>query len=131
MVVKDNVPRYFNDLVVAVKKKYETVTYTQLKNNSPASFPHLYFHQLASFDVLPTLSNTHEGMDLNIEVQAYHNSGISEARKFADFIKRVMTDTTYGMDFECTHYSQVENASDSKVIYFVLRFHKTETEREQ
>lgn len=131
-MIKDKIPDYFDMVTRLIDDEYgeDNVGYSQRKNDSPPKFPHMYFHQIGGSDKCPTLSGTHEAAEITIEITAYHNKGIAQARKFANFIRRIMTDPEYRMYFECNLFEQMDNIADSSVQMFEMRYFKTVTEKE-
>lgn len=129
MAVKDKIPDYFDKLVTALLDEYGdgSVSYSRNYNDSPPSFPHIYFKRLDSSDALPTLSGNSKGMNNSIEINAYHNEGIAKAEDFAMFVRRTMTDE---IGLRCTYFNQVDNVSDKKIIRYVMRFKTLSTETE-
>lgn len=128
-MVKDKVPEYFDTLTRELDYEYGTdeVGYSQRRNDSPSLYPHMYFHQIGGAGIAPTLSGTQEGISIDIEIIAYHNKGTAKARQFADFIRKTMTDK---MGFYCTMFTPSENISDDSIQMFVMRFNRTDTDKE-
>ncbi len=122
-MVKDMVNTYFNGVVEAFKAEYGDFTYSQTRNDSPKTYPSVYFRQLGGEDAALTLSGTAEAQVLDIEIQIAHNKTVGKTREMADFIRGVMNE----QGFRCTMFSPLESATDGSVKVFVARYSKLET----
>ena len=131
-MIKDKIPDYFDLLTRLLDDEYGegNVSYSQVKNDSPSQFPHVYFHQIGGIGKCATLSGTYDAMDITVEIIVYHDKGTSKTRKFANSIRMYMTEWNYGLRFKCDMFSPMDNLSDSKISMFVMRFSKTDTEQE-
>ena len=124
-MVKNKMREYFNSLISDLEKDYPDVSSSRSYNDSPAKFPHVYFKQLDSSDTAFTLSGNSEASNNSVEIHAYHNKGIAKAEDFAWRIKEIMTEK---VGLRCTYFNQIDNIADAKIIQYVMRFSKIETE---
>lgn len=131
-MIKDKIPDYFDILTRKLDEIYgeNMVGYSQRKNDSPAKFPHVYFHQIGGTDLFKTLSGNHGGLRITVEIAAYHNEGTEQIRELADVIRKVMTDNAGELQFDCELYTPRENVIDPSIQMFVMRFSKIDTEEE-
>lgn len=128
-MVKDKIPDYYDTLIRALMVKYgDDFSHTRKYDNNPATFPHLYFKRLDSPDILPTQSGITYGIENTVEINAYHNKGIYEAEEWANDIKSIMIDPNGGINLECKYFNQIDNAGDSSITRFVMRFKGKTTE---
>lgn len=123
-MVKDMINTYYGALKAAFESKYGTeCNFSQTRNDSPKKFPSIYFRQLGGDDACLTLSNTAEGMLLDVEIQIAHNKTVGVTRDMADYIREVMR----SQGFRCTMFSPLESATDNSVKTFIARYSKLET----
>lgn len=131
-MVKDKIPDYYDTLIRALIDEYGegNFSHTRIYDNSPATFPHVYMKRLDSPDIMMTQNGVKHGIENTVEISAYHNKGIVKAEEWANTIKKIMTSPEYGINLLCKYYNQVDNAVDSSVIRFVMRFNGKTTETE-
>ncbi|MBR3645991.1 MAG: hypothetical protein IKN54_06195 [Lachnospiraceae bacterium] len=82
-------------------------------------------------DIMQTQDGEFHGANNAVEINAYHNKGVSEAEDWANSIRRIMTSPRYGINMACKYHNQVDNAADASIIRFVMRFESKTTEEEQ
>ena len=131
-MVKDKIPDYYDQLIRALIDEYgeDGFSHTRTYDNSPSKFPHVYMKRLDSPDIMQTQNGVIHGIDNTVEISAYHNKGITEAEEFADKVRTIMTSTEYGIGLKCRFFNQIDNAADSSIIRFVMRFEGKTTELE-
>lgn len=122
-MVKDNVNKYYTDLLLFLQETYSGLKGSTAYKATPPSFPHLYFRQIGGNTALSTLSNTEDGINLGLEIKFYSNKTASEARKIANSAREYMV----GIGFHCDYFSPVENVSDTSISQFLTRFSKLDT----
>ena len=122
-MVKDNVNLYFNNLLTHLREKYKAFDGGQSYNPIPPAFPYMYFKQIGGATAASTLSNTEDGVNLDIEIKFYTNKTPNEVRKIANTAREYMIDN----GFRCNYFSPVENVSDASISQFLVRFSKLET----
>lgn len=131
-MVKDKIPDYYDILIRSLNDEYGegNFSHTRTYDNSPAIFPHVYMKRLDSPDIMQTQNGVIWGAENAVEISAYHNKGIAEAEEWANTIKRIMTSPSYDINLLCVYFNQIDNAADSSIIRFVMRFKGKTTELE-
>ncbi len=131
-MLKDKLADYYDILIRALNYEYgeDNFSYTRTYDNAPAVFPHVYFKRLDSPDIMQTQDGVVHGIDYTIEINAYHNKDIEKSEDWANLIKKIMTSPEYGINLMCKYFNQVENAADSSITRFVMRFKGKSTETE-
>lgn len=131
-MIKDKIPDYYDTLIRALIDIYgrENFSHTRVYDDTPASFPHVYMKRLDSPDIMQTQDGVFHGIENTVEISAYHNKGIVKAEEWADTIRKIMTDVEHGINLRCTYFNQIDNAADSSIIRFVMRFRGKTTEIE-
>lgn len=124
-MVKDNVNKYYSNLLKYLQETYSNLKGGQVYKATPPSFPYMYLKQINGDTALTTLSRTEDGINLGLEIKFYSNAktSASDVRKIANSAREYMI----GAGFECNYFSPVENISDSSVSQFLTRFSKIDT----
>ena len=130
-MVKDKIPDYYDTLIRALVDEYgDNFSHTRKYENSPSSFPHLYFKVISSSDIALAQNGEIYGRSYGVEINVYHNEGVSEAEEFAETVRRIMTSTQYDIRMNCKYFDQVDNPADSSIVRYILRFQGKTTEKE-
>lgn len=123
-MVEDKTNYYYTKLLDGLQTLYEGMDGSQEKNDSPPSFPYMYFFQISGEGAIGTLSGTEDGINLAYEVRFYSKSSPNNVRKIANSARAIMIEK---LDFRCTYFQPLENVADSTIYQFITRFAKLET----
>lgn len=123
-MVEDRTNYYYTKLLDGLQALYEGMDGSQEKNDSPPSFPYMYFFQIGGDGAIGTLSGTEDGINLAYEVRFYSKSSPNNVRKIANSARAIMIEK---LDFRCTYFQPLENVTDSTIYQFITRFAKLET----
>ena len=121
-MVKDNVNRYYTQLLETLQAEYKGMEGSQKYTGSPPAFPYMYFKQIGGESALETLSRTEEGINLAAEARFYSKKSVNDVRKIAN-TARVWA---VGAGFHIDYFSPEENIKDPSVNQFIVRISKTD-----
>ena len=124
-MVKDNTNHYYTTLLESLRKKYTEMDGSQKRNDSPPTFPYMYFHQIDGSGALRTLSGTEKGINLAYEIRFYSKKSPNDVRNIANMAREIMVET---LGFSCSYFKPEDNVSDSAINQFIARFTKLETD---
>lgn len=123
-MVKDRTNYYYTKLLEGLQALYDGMDGAQENNDSPPSFPYMYFFQINGEGAIGTLSGTEDGINLAYEVRFYSKTSPDDVRKIANSARAIMIEK---LDFQCAYFRPMENVKDKTIYQFITRFAKLET----
>lgn len=123
-MVEDRTNYYYTKLLSGLQDLYKGMDGSQENNDSPPSFPYMYFFQINGEGAIGTLSGTEDGINLAYEVRFYSRISPNDVREIANSARAIMVEN---LDFRCTYFQPLENVKDKTIYQFITRFAKLET----
>lgn len=123
-MLKDRTNEYYTGLLHYLQGTDDAkLTGGQKYNDTPPSFPWMYFTQISGAGRLHTLSNTEEGMYVCYQVELYNKTSINALRIMANNARVYM----FSQGFRTETFRPMDNVADRKINRFVMTFIKLET----
>ena len=124
-MIKDNTNHYYTVLLDSLQEQYSGMDGSKKNNDSPPTFPYMYFRQIDGTGALRTLSGTEMGVNLAYEIHFYSKKSPNDVRNIANAARKIMVET---LGFNCSYFQPENNVSDSSINQFITRFTKLETD---